>query len=47
MVSKSRVSKRLDRLIKHGICPAENASEYAEDLKQLAKVIAEERSAKR
>jgi len=46
MVSKSRVSKRLDRLIKYGICPAENASEYAEDLKQLAKEIADERLAK-
>jgi len=34
--SKPKVSKRLERLINSGICPAENASEYAEELKQLA-----------
>lgn len=40
------VGKRLDRLIKSGICPAEDASEYAEELKQLADRIADKRSAK-
>ena len=34
--SKPKVSKRLERLINSGICPAENASEYADELKQLA-----------
>jgi len=34
--SKPKVSKRLERLINSGICPAENASEYASELKQLA-----------
>jgi len=34
--SKPKVSKRLERLINSGICPAENASEYAEELKQFA-----------
>ena len=34
--SKPKVSKRLERLIKAGICPAEDASKYADELKQLA-----------
>lgn len=34
--SKPKVSKRLERLIKAGICPVEDASEYADELKQLA-----------
>lgn len=34
--SKPKVSKRLERLIKSGICPAEDASKYADELKQLA-----------
>lgn len=40
------VGKRLDRLIKSGICPAEDASKYAEELKQLADRIADKRSSK-
>jgi len=40
-MSKLRVSKRLDRLIKSGICPAEDVSRYAEELKQLAEKIAD------
>jgi len=39
-VSKPRVSKRLNRLIKSGICPAEDASKYADELKQLADRVA-------
>ena len=40
MMSKPRVSKRLNRLIKSGICPAEDASIYADELKQLADKVA-------
>lgn len=40
MMSKPRVSKRLDRLIKSGICPAEDASKYAGELRQLADKVA-------
>jgi len=46
-MSKPRVSKRLNRLIKSGICPAENASKYAEELKQLADKVAGVETAKR
>lgn len=35
-MSEAGVNKRLKRLIKSGICPAEDASEYASELKQLA-----------
>jgi len=41
------VSKRLNRLIRSGICPAEDASEYAEELKQLAEQVVTEDSAKK
>ncbi|MDH5449842.1 MAG: metalloregulator ArsR/SmtB family transcription factor [Candidatus Bathyarchaeota archaeon] len=40
MISKSKVSKRLNRLIKSGICPAEDALKYADELKQMANEIA-------
>ena len=40
IMPKPRVSKRLNRLIKSGICPAEDASKYADELKQLADKIA-------
>ena len=43
-MSKQRVSKRLNRLVKSGICPAEDASKYADELKQLAEEIADIRS---
>ncbi|NWF87753.1 winged helix-turn-helix transcriptional regulator [Candidatus Bathyarchaeota archaeon] len=46
-MSKIKVSKRLNRLIKSGICPAEDASEYATELKQLAEKINEKNSIKR
>ena len=36
---KKRLSKRLERLINSGICPAEDVGEYADDLKQLAAKI--------
>ena len=34
--SNLRVSKRLKRLVSSGICPVEDASKYAAELKQLA-----------
>ncbi len=40
-----RVSKRLARLLKSGICPAEDASKYAKELRQLADEIAESSTA--
>jgi DNA-binding transcriptional ArsR family regulator len=39
-MSKPRISKRLNRLIKSGICPAEDALKYADELKQLADKVA-------
>jgi ArsR family transcriptional regulator len=39
--SQPKVSKRLERLIKAGICPAESASKYADELKQLADKVAD------
>lgn len=47
MMPKPRVSKRLNRLIKSGICPAEDALEYADELKQLADRVANVETAKR
>jgi len=44
MMSKLRVSKRLNRLIRSGICPAEDVSRYAEELKQLAEKSADRNS---
>ena len=46
-MSKLRVSKRLNRLIKSGICPAEDVSQYTEELKQLAEKIADRSSAQK
>lgn len=46
-MSRTRVSKRLSRLIKSGICPAEDASEYACELKQLAEAVIKKDSAKK
>ncbi len=43
---KPRVSKRLERLVKSGICPAENVSEYATDLRQLVHEITDENTVK-
>ncbi len=44
---KSKVSKRLGRLVQSGICPAEDASNYAVELKQLVNEIADEDEVKR
>jgi len=43
---RPRVSKRLGRLIRSGVCPAEDASEYAEELRQLAEQVGEKNSRK-
>lgn len=45
MMSKPRVGKRLARLVDSGICPAEDASKYANELKQLADEIADSKTA--
>jgi len=39
--SQPKVSKRLERLIRAGICSAESASGYADELKQLADKVAD------
>ena len=39
---KPRVSKRLERLVKSGICPAEDVSKYASELRQLVHEIIDE-----
>jgi len=39
---KPRVSKRLERLVKSGICPAEDVSKYASELRQLVQEITDE-----
>ena len=40
-MSKPKLNKRLMRLINSGICPAEDSSKYAAELKQLAEEVAE------
>ena len=40
-----RVSKRLARLVKSGICPTDDVSKYANELKQLAGEIADSEAA--
>jgi len=44
-MSERRLSKRLARLVKSGICPAEDASKYTNELKQLADEIADSKTA--
>ena len=44
---RSKVSKRLARLVRSGICPAEDVSNYAAELKQLVSEIADEDEVKR
>ncbi len=39
---KLKVSRRLERLVETGICPAEDVSKYAGDLKELVSEIADE-----
>jgi len=36
---KPRISRRLKRLVESGICPAEDVSKYASELKQLAEEV--------
>ena len=43
---KPRVSKRLERLVKSEICPAEDVSKYAADLRQLVHEITDENTVK-
>ena len=43
---KPKVSKRLERLMKSGICPAEDVSEYAADLRQLLHETTDENTVK-
>jgi DNA-binding transcriptional ArsR family regulator len=43
---KPRVSKRLERLVKSGICPAEDVSAYATDLRQLVHETTDENTVK-
>ena len=43
---KPRVSKRLERLVKSGICPAEDVSKYASELRQLVHEITDENAVK-
>lgn len=39
---KLKVSRRLERLVESGICPAEDVSKYAGDLKELVSEITDE-----
>ena len=45
-MSKTQADKRLARLVRSSICPAEDASEYAEELEELADRIANKTLAK-
>jgi len=45
-MSTQRVSSRLHRLVKSEICEAEDASKYAEELRQLANMVANAGTAK-
>lgn len=44
---KLKVSRRLERLVESGICPAEDVSKYAADLKELVSEIADEDEVRR
>ncbi|UCE96717.1 MAG: winged helix-turn-helix transcriptional regulator [Candidatus Bathyarchaeota archaeon] len=43
---KTKTSKRLERLVKSGICPAEDVSKYASELRQLVHETIDEDSVK-
>jgi len=43
---KPRVSKRFERLVKSGICPAEDVSKYASELRQLVQEMTDEDAVK-
>ncbi|RLC35748.1 ArsR family transcriptional regulator [candidate division Kazan bacterium] len=46
-MSRFKVDERLERLVSSPICPAEDASKYAKELKGLADKVAEKSLAKR
>jgi len=46
-MSETQADKRLARLVSSSICPAEDASRYAEELRELADKIANKASAKK
>jgi len=46
-MSKSRVSRRLTRLIESGICEAEDASKYAGELKKLVEQVVDRNAARK
>jgi DNA-binding transcriptional ArsR family regulator len=46
LAQKPRVSKRLERLVRSEICPAEDVSKYASELRQLVHEITDEKSVK-
>lgn len=43
---KPKISKRLERLLRSGICPAEDVSKYASELRQLVHEITDENTVK-
>ena len=43
---KPKISKRLERLVSSGICPAEDVSKYAVELRQLVHEITDENTVK-
>ena len=43
---KPRVSKRLERLVKSSICPAEDVTKYASELRELIHEITDENTVK-
>ena len=43
---KPKISKRLERLVKSGICPAEDVSKYASELRQLVNETTDEDTVK-
>ncbi len=46
-MSKTRVDKRLARLVRSCVCPAEDASKYAQELRELANEVASKALAKK
>jgi len=46
-MSKTKADKRLARLVRSSICPAEDASDYAEELRELADKVANKTSAEK
>ena len=47
VMSRPRVKKRLSRLIESGICPAEDCSKYADELRQLADEVSNVKTAEK